>query len=263
MAMAVASSPVVVESGIIIRGGSLKKKTWVPENVVYILDKPFLSLSKSDREMARFLGLDVNVRSPWNENCWPEYLCKLRKDAMDNWIVTASREHCDPLTDEGAPSKRPRKDLMHHVPAVINITIDVHENRSHTMAVASAWHGHAKILFELTTENLTFLSEVVKTPSPMPSAKTKRFGVCPDVSTPNVRWREDTSTLVCSYIDVDGARRKHTQKVPHCDDVAAHHAMMLERARQMEEFFREHHHGAASDSADCHELADEQQADDE
>ena len=240
------AAPATIERRLVITGGSLSK-AWVPQNISYIADQPFLSLSKLDRDLARFIGLDMTQRSPWEDNQWPAYLCKLRKAAVDAELAKAEREQMDPLCDEGAPRKKARKDFMHSIPAVVDIQIPC-DGVYHTMSVLSCQNNRTMVSFELTATNLDVLCKAMATDPPMDELAAKRVMSCvADPQTPDIRWKPDTNQLYCYYVDDDGKKKKHQRQVPVCSEHDAQHVILLEHAKAMQEFFNENNKSVGGD----------------
>ena len=81
---------VVIESHLL-------NKPWVPD-IAHRDGADFLSLTNVDRDLARLLGLDMNLRAPLKDYTLFGYIEQQRDDAVDALIHEYVRQN-DPMAD--------------------------------------------------------------------------------------------------------------------------------------------------------------------
>ena len=198
--------PVAVKQITVIEGGYLKEPWAVP--LTSVDGKDFLCLSKGDRKLARFVGLDMNVRNPWGTNQFLRFLTKLR-DAKVDALLRAALASDDPMADEvddemasGDPMTpckgRHRRFEEANIPSVITVASpelvrdDGIRVPPHEFNVISTPKKDKDVMIEVTTENMQWISEVAATVQhsvPTPARKRASDLAHIELSHPECKWR--------------------------------------------------------------------------
>ena len=237
------AKPVSVRVGLIIEGGHLADKTWAPKHLLEVDGRFFLPLTRADRELAKAIGLNTSVRSPWGKNGWPDYLASLRNDAVQELMDEAARKGVDPLADKGQRLRRPRKDLLAEVDSLIPVHVpECGPLAATTLYTLKPWLSREVFAFELTDESIEYLSAAVHLPCPMPRVDHEPVSERLGGDTPNVNRAAKRCTLWCHYVDETGTRRTKQRKVPQCGDDALRLATMQVMAKDLQTYYNDNHH---------------------
>jgi len=212
---------VTVRRSTVIEGGSLKPGLpWVPSRVTCVDGLEYIALSRDDRRLAAFCGVNCSIPHPLRDCVWLTELARARRDAI-NALKTQALESADVLADNlGAkPSSRNVKAQMDlpqvviiHMPPLHGDGIDV---AGLPMKVLSE-NGDPKRLvsIELNEANLTYVQAAVKLGEmagvhPQRTRRTKADRIQPEEGG-QVRWNYQRSAPYCVFQDEDGRRRsKH------------------------------------------------------
>ena len=212
-------------NGVVFEGGHLWGP-WVPAetNMREVDGLTFYAIRRSDRQFAKAMGLDVQVRTPWDSAPVLGYIKGLRNQAIDDAILKAADD--DNAADaEHKNDKRPRYERCSAVPSVIELEIPQMECegyvvQAHVMKVASTANYGFVLEFELTVANVEYLYNAFAASPPSyfdvaPAARKKRrcykhkpmYPDTPDVVEIIGPYGALAKT---AYVDINGQRRQHS-----------------------------------------------------
>ena len=222
----------------------------------------FYAIRRSDRQFAKAMGLDVQVRTPWDSAPVLGYIKGLRNQAIDDAILKAADD--DNAADaEHKNDKRPRYERCSAVPSVIEIEIPQMECegyvvQAHVMKVASTANYGFVLEFELTVANVEYLYNAFAASPPSyfdvaPAARKKRrcykhkpmYPDTPDVVEIIGPYGALAKT---AYVDINGQRRQHSRRIRVLEEhhlLGAAEQKRREVALDVQQFKDDHHHADA------------------
>ena len=175
----------------------------------------FLQLMRADRALAKAIGLNTSMRSPWGKNGWPDYLASLRNDAVQKLMDEAARKGVDPLADNSERLKRSRKHMLADVDSLIPEHVpECGPLASTTLYTLTPLISREVFAFELTDENIEYLSAAVNLPCPMPRVDHEIVSERLRGDTPNLLWAASRCIRWRHYVDDSGQRITKQRKVP-------------------------------------------------
>ena len=109
---------------ISIEGGWLKKPLVLPTTTID--DHDYVTVSRTNRDLAKVLGLDLNCCNPFAKTGLFIEIAKMRDEAVDNMILEHEKSN-DPMNDGDATCSvpvrgRPAKVMAANVPQSIQLT---------------------------------------------------------------------------------------------------------------------------------------------
>lgn len=208
----------------VITGGDLKANyPWVPSLVTTVDGVDFVALSRDDRRLAAFCGVDCKAAHPLRDCTWLTALAQMRRDAVSAARSRASRDE-DVLADQVEKATE-KKATGKELPPVLTLQmppIDA-QGMSHPggpLKVLSD-HGDAKRLvsIELSEESLEYVRCAVKVDAltcagPVRTRRTKAERIqCEG----DVRWNYQRNAPYATVTDEDGRKRSvHVKPTPEC-----------------------------------------------
>lgn len=239
--------PVRSRQGVIFEGGYLRSP-WAPcEAEVREVDGlPFLRASKNNRRFAEAMGLDLNMRSPWEGNHFIDFLLQQRNKIVESHMTEKHAEEEDPLSgaSPALPTKRSRKEMMAGVPDII--TIDLPQFAEHlegySLKVLTCPSKRDVIEFELTPENIDYLAEAVHaehswTLTQVKEKVARKGPLFPEFPAVLVKERNDSTVLYCKYIGADGKAHQHCATVKQMDNEWLRAELKETKAREVQTFY--------------------------
>jgi hypothetical protein len=215
---------VIVRRSTIIEGGALKQGTaWVPSRITIVDGLEFVGLSRDDRRLAAFCGVDCRPPHPLRDCAWLTTLATMRKEAINRCKAQAAMTD-DGLADcppprSGGRNMRARVDLPHWVVLELSAfkegDVDVPATQ---MKVLTDNGDHKRIVsIELTEANLAYVAAAVKRDESSGCAPHRRRRavserIVPDEESGQVKWNYQRSAPYCVYEDEDGRKRSKHMK---------------------------------------------------
>ena len=172
------------------------KSLWAPQSIVEVDDKPFLRVSKMDRQFARIRELKRNRRVLWTDNNFVEYMLQLRNEAVTKSMALS----VDPNADVAHASivSRKRKLLIDDVPGIIEVVFPATDQLAeHHMEMISRANGNSRVEFHITAANIEYLHKAVHVPVSVHPRYTR--GSTPFELAPNIKWNEDKHMIHTSF----------------------------------------------------------------
>lgn len=230
---------------MVITGGAMRGVRWAPAAIVNVNDKRFIPMVRCDRALARFCGLPLTQRSPWDGNVWPDFLGHLRNTAVREYLEAKAKGD-DPLGEaQCSTSTRPKRQQLDI--DEIDITIPVVGGlAAHSMKVVAEDNFKKAVAFELKEENLDYLAAAVHLTPPFEMQGGRRQQSQTFAECPNVRWCPHTRKLSCGIMIEGGAKRRIVRRLPECSDVDMSMQFAMTIAKEMQSQF---------DAQDCRRKA--------
>ena len=159
--------------------------------------RTFFTKPNTNRAFARYLGLEISNRCPWDTNTLLETLLDLRNNAVTKAMQDICVASDDPMADPTADPivSRPRHDLVDNLPKSMEISVPACDTAgSHTIWVLSAPQRNNKLSFEVTEENLSHLARMVPsfTSAPPSTQQSERMAL----GQPNVGFNKKAKHAV-------------------------------------------------------------------
>ena len=223
--------------GIILEGGGLKHPYGIPADFVEEVDgKIFFLASRRDRDLAKFMGLNMSNSAPWVTNPTLDYLCDLRNAKVDGVVSQLWDKVADPLADKHtSPNKRARRELVSKVPSVLELTIPAQGKslNSFTLSVLAKSKRNDVFGFEIKEENFDHIRLMVANP---PTACARRWMdkqvTAYSVDFPNVKLYIRDSTWRMEARRSGGERK--CRGIPHTTDEVTWKVLADEVAQDLE-----------------------------
>lgn len=212
----------VLRQGLIVESKVTWGQPWVPskEQFQEVGHRLFFTIDREDRSFARFLGLPVTQRSPWNGVCFVDHLRAARNVAADRALRKKHLLDADPFAEEEigeAVFKKSRREMVDDMPAAIEAEVPAWQGLSQRkMRFAFPEQARARIQFELTADNLVYLQEAVHLG--VDHEAESRAGNChatpfPD-ECPHVHFDEKNERLSLRWKGKAKSQKQRTTKVP-------------------------------------------------
>jgi hypothetical protein len=216
-----------IERSVTVQGGCLKGHWVVPLSVVD--GREFVSVKRTDRSLARALGLDTSRPNPWLKNTFLEKLCKVRDDQIDALIVQNLKEN-DPMHDTSVAvplvsmKGRHRAFAESKIPNIMEIKFPgfvtgegvVCEPQS--LLVLATPRRAVHVSLELTELNLDWLAVAVHCFEARRATKHKHEEeALPQLLQDNCKWRKVANrapSIYCRWRKVCGTYGIHSLKPP-------------------------------------------------
>ncbi len=255
--------PFTVTRQLVVKGGWLTKP-WVVD-VKVIGDGEFVSLSKTDRDFAKAMGMDLRLHSPFGSCSVFAHLQKVRNDAVDAYIMKSHRE-ADPMADgEDASSNNPGDDMpwadrgrekafqVAHAPESIPLVMEAFVTSegdrvpSHTIKVVTTPRRNAHVTLEATPDNFNWLFQATHRSwnNPSASKENENFDELPCLDQPckYMKTPKGKIAISCCYRCADGAWRRHQKIVGESHDVDQFvlEAMVRRAQKDVLAFYGNHH----------------------
>ena len=134
---------------------------------------------------------------------------------------------------------------MDGVPTVLEIAIpELQDVEQHVMNVLSSSNRAAKLAFELSIDNIEYLSRAVHAEAPAATHQRQRASRRKPFSalTPNVFLSRGGNMMLCRYKDGNGKTKMHSRMVPRLDDAELLDKVKDNIAGEIQQFFPDHNH---------------------
>ena len=225
MSFTIRTNVTVVESGSM-------KTCWVVEPM-FVDGAMFLELHKSDRGLARALGLCLSDRCPFRNTTLFEHIAMLRNEAVTKFMVDFQLAS-DPMADDAARNvkvnmvnrSRDRSFQQAKVPQVIEIDLEGFQHvmggtttdvPARSVKVLATSRVDKSISVELNACTLDWLCKAIyvpwRVPGPVPTLKRKWYD---DLTLPDLpdgaKYRRRAQSLSISAPYYDGTAWKFVQK---------------------------------------------------
>ena len=218
-----------MRNATVIEGGCLTGKVWYARTLEVPTDEgSFLQFNKNDRDFARAIGCNMQMRWPFEGYNFIEHLQKCRNDAIDQ-LLAEHKFKDDPLADQSditiASAGRAALYKGAEVPFDISVThpafrVDFLRESyrmvpEHTFKSLSCSRKNTTMSMELTEGNLEWLLDVAAVQWPGIPIKQQVHDDLPPLTKLNVAWirRGSNHYITCRYGCQDGSYRSHRQAV--------------------------------------------------
>ncbi len=120
------ASPVpfhISRNASVVTGGFLGEHNLAASNLTYVNNEEFMRFTMADRMLARALGLDVHLRSPWANNSFIDDISSMRNEVVDDAILEHERAtdpHADTVSDT-VVEHRPSRFQAANVPQIVEV----------------------------------------------------------------------------------------------------------------------------------------------
>ena len=223
--------------GVIITGGFLKQPWGLRVEHTEVVDGTIFYLAhRTDRAFAKYVGLNMQDRSPWQDNSVLDFLRTLRNTAVEEELSKLFADVADPLADQQVQvSKKARVELRDKVPDIIWLTLPAYGPVPEwKLRVLSGTKSSDVFGFEVTEENFNHMILLVANPPSIESRRwSSRSGSKYSDDFPSVKlfsrgvgWRMETRR--------NGVRK--CKAIPHTNDDVAWKTMADEVARELQEW---------------------------
>ena len=251
-----------IRTRLVITGGNLGKRSWVPDVVDVGGCQGFFTLSKEDRSLGAALGYCRSMPRPMENASFITYIAKLRDDAVDKLILQAMKK-ADPMgdTDAVGPQRitKSREKAFQHaeIPEVIHVLVgplvDPHGTRlpEITIEVVSTPRRGVNPMVKLSVELLNWMAAVKDMELEVPMPVYKVTSHWDDMELPSLpsplKYRKRLSALsvYCDYVDKDGRQKTHQETISHNKvNLEAVLALVPTAVENMQQWMSANHHEA-------------------
>ena len=215
-----------ITTGVIISGGALRRN-WAPkrDKIQDVEDSSFLTLSKQDPELRKFLG--ATLKSFAGTGAF-DCIAQAREDAQVKWLSSKQMEGAidpmDPMA-QASPSvlsAADRRRMKAELPMIVTVTIEASGGcPQHVMRVLSSASVAANVAMELTQGNLDWLQEAIqkgnfaRRPRKKAGSKEVMSGLGPNCK--DIKWRGSRKTLWTTYKQ-SGKNKTLSKRIFECSD---------------------------------------------
>ena len=228
--LSLASMAVVVRHTTVIEGGDLKTP-WVPNRTTVVDGREFIALSRDDRRLAAFCGVNCSAAHPLRDCAWFTTLASLRRDAIAA-LKEQALSSADVLADNPSRAKSgdKNKGVMVQLPDFVDLDMPEVETDGVSAPARSIKvltdGGDPKRLvsIELTEGNLSYVRAAVKQDMSSGTGvprrrRSKAERIQPEEGGGQVFWNYQRSAPYCTFVDDDGRKRYRQMKARSKDDV--------------------------------------------
>ena len=222
---------ITIEQKIVITYG--KGKHWVPETKE-VNGITFLKLSALDGGLATFCGVRTALqikgcKNPWGQNNFLQWVRGFRKTMVDDAILQNMRQRND-TPDMQLPKQFARGKELERVDGVMRLTLPevAHDGElcEETVARTIATDNREAVYLECTESVVQWIHTAARACTPDPdddheSPTSKRMRPfasrmqCPPEHKHMVKYfRYDQQSIMCKYVNADGAEKLRSVK---CD----------------------------------------------
>ena len=211
-----------IERSVTVQGGCLKGHWVVPLSVVD--GREFVSVKRTDRSLARALGLDTTRPDPWLRNTFLEKLCKVRDDQIDALIFQNLKEN-DPMHDTSVAvplvsmKGRQRAFAESKIPNILDIKFPGFETgegvvcEPQSLLVLATPKRAAHVSLELTELNLDWLAVAVHCFEARATKHKIEEEALPQLLQDNCKWRKVANrapSIYCRWRKAGGTYGLHS-----------------------------------------------------
>ena len=232
-----------------IEGGWLTGKIMVPVKI--FSDMKFMSIDKTDRQLAKALGLSLSKRWPWGDIDVVSRLQKLRDLEIDR-LIGQHMIADDPLADASlvAVPSAGRAQAFHdaNVPVVIEVaypaftTNDGQRFPEFDVKVVTTPRRGSVVHMKLDEDHLNWLLAAVNN-SAMAVPSLDLAEQLPLLSEPQAKWRKkhDAFVIMCRWKDQHGKWRHHLETPAKAEDPIIQVQLIREAELKVQSFYDRNH----------------------
>ena len=257
-------TPFTVKRAIVIEGGYLASP-WAVTVSRTIGDLDFMTLLKSDRGLAKALGLNLREKAPFKNSSVFHRIIEARDHVVDQLIISAQHDD-DPMANQDQDDISTQQEVKNRLakfneaspPQVTSIKSDAFVTEdgervpAHTMNVTTTPKRGVPVSLEVNAENLNWLAKAFKCSDDVwasPAKKQKQDNIDLD-ALPQLTPR-------CNYITVPGGRvaiaiyfrtssgrhQRHQKRVPVPPGHADFEQFVRDTEAAVTRFYSDNHYG--------------------
>ena len=246
---------VSIRHGPIIEAPHLRTGPWVPqaESVVAIGGMTFVCINKMDGKLRTLVGGKATKVARWSGVVDTMQQC--RTNAQLKWMKMKSRAD-DPMYDTSAETteitQAEIRSALVDIPQYLEISIPATGKcDAHTMNVLTAASAREKVWFELSEDNIKWMTQAYATdvyrpkPRNAPNRNANLRAIRHEV--PDVKWCDSKKMLWAKYTDTAGKTRHVSKSISESSDEEYVEKVRREASRLQQA--RDESHAAAQPAA--------------
>ena len=264
------ATPFVVKRALVVEGGWLQTPWVVDSKIVDGVE--YITLSSSDRSLAKALGMNMSERSPLAQCSVFSHMAEARDAQVDSLLFAAKKEN-DPMGDECEPSGNPMPSRGRalafqeaSLPKTVVlkmasfVTADGQRVEEHSLKVVTTPKRRTKVTMEANAENLEWLLKASQAGWDLKGTEGEKRGIneeevshlpvlshpCKYQKTPGGKLK-----IVCSYREQGTWKKK--EKVVGVLLESSMEGIIRMCEAEVVEFYHKHHEPPAGGSGEVAE----------